>query len=169
MCDKSKFKGVYLPHDLVAGFGTSLPQIWDGTMQPKGYPNIFHSDGSGNPALPGTVTIDMGQVYSGMGRVEETGRNCCHNPKEFEVWGIADTTGAISSLLPSDNGWKADMTTRGWALLGDIVRTDDGTAPYDAMLKSNPPPVRYLIVRFVSDVDNSGYINLSQMTFWNIQ
>ncbi|GGB20872.1 DUF4998 domain-containing protein [Puia dinghuensis] len=166
MCNKSLFKAVNLPHDLVAGFGTSLPQIWDGTMTPKGYPNIFHSDGSGNPPLPGTITMDMGATYNNLVKVEEIGRNCCHNPKEFEVWGIADTTGAISSLLPGNSGWKADMTAKGWAELGDFTRTDDGIAPYDALLNSNPPPVRFLIVRFVSDVDNSGYINLSQMTFW---
>src|SRR5260221_4997606 len=169
MCDKSKFKPVYLPRDLVAGFGTSLPSLWDGNMQPKSYPNIFHSDGSGNPQLPGTITMDMGQVYNALGKVEEIGRDCCHNPKEFEVWGIADTTGSFSSLLPSDNGWKADMTTKGWTLLGDNIRIDNGTPPYDAMLNSNPPPVRYLVVRFVSDVDNSGHINLSQMTFWDKQ
>lgn len=169
MCDKSKFSAIYLPHDLIAGFGTSLPQLWDGTMTPKGYPNIFHSDGSGSPPLPGTITMDMGQVYNNLGKVEEIGRNCCHNPAEFEVWGIADTTGAISSLLPGDGGWKADMTTKGWTLLGDIIRSDDGIAPYDALLAKNPPPVRFLIVRFVTDTDNSGYINLSQMTFWNAQ
>jgi len=169
MCDKSKFKPVNLPNDLVAGFGTTLPTIWDGNMQPRGYPSVFHSDGSGTPPLPGTITMDMGQVYNSLAKVEETGRTCCHNPQEFEVWGIADTTGAISPLLPSNSGWKADMTTRGWTLLGDIIRADDGVAPYDALLQSNPPPVRFLIVRFVSDVDNSGYINLSQMTFWYLQ
>lgn len=165
-CDKSKFQPVYLPNDLIAGFGTSLPQLWDGTMTPKSYPNIFHSDGSGNPPLPGTITMDMGQPYSRLGKVEEIGRDCCHNPQEFEVWGIADTTGAISSLLPSSAGWKADMTAKGWTLLKDIIRPDDGTPPYDALLTGNPPPIRFIIIRFVSDVDNSGYINLSQVTFW---
>jgi len=169
MCDKSKFQPIYLPHDLIAGFGTSLPQLWDGTMTPKSYPNIFHSDGSGSPPLPGTITMDMGQVYNNLGKIEEIGRDCCHNPQEFEVWGIADTAGAISSLLPSDPGWKPDVTGKGWTLLGDFNRTDDGTPPYDATLVKNPPPIRFIIVRFISDVDNSGYINLSQLTFWNAQ
>jgi hypothetical protein len=113
--------------------------------------------------------MDLGLVYNHIGKVEEIGRDCCHNPAEFEIWGIADTTGAISSLLPSNGGWKADMTTKGWTLLGDINRTDDGKAPYDAFLKTNPPPVRFIIVRFVTDTDNSGYINLSQITFWDKQ
>jgi len=51
-------------------------------------------------------------------------------------------------------------------LLKDIIRPDDGTPPYDALLTGNPPPIRFIIIRFVSDVDNSGYINLSQVTFW---
>jgi len=168
MCDKSKFRPAYLPHDLIAGFGTSLSQLWDGTMTPKGYPNIFHSDGSGNPPLPGTITMDMGQLYNNLAKMEEIGRDCCHNPMEFEIYGIADTTGAISALLPSDAGWKADVTSKGWTFLGDFVRSDNGIPPFDAKLTANPPPIRFIIVRFISS-DGSGYVNLSQMTFWNAQ
>src|SRR5258708_409622 len=165
MCDKSVFNTINLPYDLQAYDGnTYLARIWDGNMQPRGYPTIFHS--SGSPGIPGTITFDMGKVYANLGRIEETGRNCCHNPVDFEVWGIADTTGAISSLAPGNNGWAADVKAKGWTLLNEVIRTDDGVAPFDADLISNPPPIRFIIIRILK-TDNSGYANMSQVTFWN--
>jgi hypothetical protein len=167
MCDKSLFQPLFLPNDMPAYTGTSLTQLWDGNTQPKDYPNIFHSN---TTTLPGTITFDMGKVYNDLTKIEEIGRVSDHNPKEFEVWGIADLSGGASSLQPTDGGWKADMIAKGWTLLGDITRPDaNGVNPYDAYLSNNPKPVRYIIIRFISDVDNSGYINLSQLTFWNKQ
>lgn len=167
-CDKSLFSNIHLPYDMQPyDGGTYVARLWDGNMQPRGYPEIFHSDG--NSSLPETITFDMGKIYNNLGRVEETGRNCCHNPSEFEIWGIADTTGAISSLPPNNGGWKADVMAKGWTLLKDIVRTDDGSAPFDADLISNPPPVRYIIIRVIQTVDQSNYVNMSQVTFWNKQ
>ena len=168
MCDKSLFNTVNLPYDMVPYDGnTYLARIWDGNMQPRDYPNVFHSNGNGT--LPETITFDMGKVYNNLGRIEETGRVCCHNPNDFEVWGIADTTGAISSLNGNDPGWKADVTAKGWTLLDEVIRTDNGTAPYDASLISNPPPVRFIIIRVKMTVDQSNYVNISQVTFWNQQ
>ncbi|HVU56248.1 MAG TPA: DUF4998 domain-containing protein, partial [Puia sp.] len=141
MCDKSLFTAVNLPHDLQQYDGdTYLARIWDGNMQPREYPNIFHSNG--NPGTPGTITFDMHKTYNNLSRIEETGRLSNHNPLDFEVWGIADTTGAISDITPDNDGWAADMSAKGWTLLKEVVRTDDGVAPYDADLISNPPPVR---------------------------
>jgi hypothetical protein len=136
-------------------------------MQPRGYPEIFHS--SGSPGVPGTITFDMGKVYNRLGKIEETGRNCCHNPADFEVWGIADTTGAISALTPDDAGWAADVSAKGWTMLKEVVRTDDGIAPVDADLMNNPPPVRFIIIRIKTTTDGSGYVNMSQVTFWDKQ
>ena len=39
------------------------------------------------------------------------------------------------------------MLSKGWTLLKEVVRTDDGSAPYDANLIANPPPVRFMMVR----------------------
>lgn len=168
LCDKSLFSTVNLPHDLQPYDGnTYLARIWDGNMQPRGYPEIFHSNG--NPGTPGTITFDMGKTYNHLARLEETGRNCCHNPLDFEVWGIADTTGAISSLTPDNGGWAADVSSKGWTLLKEVIRTDDGVAPYDANLMSNPPPVRFIIMRIKTTATQSGYVNMSQVTFWDKQ
>jgi hypothetical protein len=166
MCDKSLFNTVNLPFDMKPYDGsTYLSRIWDGNMQPRGYPTIFHSDGNGT--LPETLTFDMGKVYNDLGRIEETGRTCCHNPSDFEIWGIADTTGNVSALSGNNAGWTADVMAKGWTKLGEVIRTDDGIAPYDALLISNPPPVRFIILRVKMTVDQSTYVNISQVTFWN--
>ena len=166
MCDKSLFNTVNLPFDMKPYEGdTYLARIWDGNMQARDFPNIFHSDGNGT--LPETLTFDMGKVYNDLGRVEESGRTCCHNPSDFEIWGIADTTGAVSALNGNDPGWKSDVMAKGWTLLDEVIRTDDGIAPYDALLISNPPPVRFIIIRVKQTVDQSNYVNISQVTFWN--
>jgi hypothetical protein len=168
MCDKSLFSGLYFTNDLKPYDGnTYLARLWDGNMQPRDYPNCFHSDGS--TPLPGSVTFDMGQVYNHLNKVEETGRTQAHNPDDFEIWGIADITGAIPAYNSYDAGWKADVTSKGWTLLKEVVRADNGVNPFDATLIDNPPPVRYIIIRFLHTVDNSGYVNLSQVTFWDLE
>jgi len=168
VCDKSLFSTVHLPNDLNQyDGGTYLARIWDGNMQPRGYPEIFHS--SGGPGIPGTITFDMHKVYNNIGRLEETGRNCCHNPLDFEIWGIADTTGAITSLTPGDGGWAADMTGKGWSLLNEVVRKDDGIAPYDVDINNSPIPVRFVVIRIKTVATNEGYVNISQITLWDKQ
>ena len=59
---------------------TDYDKLWDGSVGPQGYPNIFHSNGANQ--LPQTLTFDMGKVYNSLEQIEETGRNCCHNPSE---------------------------------------------------------------------------------------
>jgi hypothetical protein len=168
MCDKSLFSAVHLPFDMNPYDGNTVEsKLWDGNMQPRGYPDIFHSDGS--KPLPGTLTMDMGKIYYNLGKVEETGRNCCHNPNDFEIWGIADMTGATSALAPNDPGWKADVTAKGWTLLKEVVRGDDGIAPLDVLFPNNLPPVRFIIIRVLTTTDDPSYVNMSQITFWDKQ
>jgi hypothetical protein len=143
---------------------TYLARLWDGNMQPRPYPTIYHSDGA--LTLPAHLSFDMGRVYTNLARIEETGRSCCHNPGDFEIWGIADTTGAVSKLSGSDPGWKADVLAKGWTLLKRVVRTDDGVAPVDVNF-NNPPPVRFIIMRVIKTVNNNNAVNMSQLTFWN--
>jgi len=168
LCDKSLFSAIHLPFDMNPyGSDTYEARLWDGNMQPRGYPEIFHSDGSS--PLPGALTMDMGKIYNNLGKVEETGRNCCHNPTDFEIWGIADITGATSSLAPNDPGWKADVQSKGWTLLKEVFRSDDGIAPLDVTFGDNPPPVRYIIIRVIKTTDDPNYVNMSQITFWDRQ
>ncbi|MBN9385327.1 MAG: hypothetical protein J0H74_31510 [Chitinophagaceae bacterium] len=168
LCDKSLFTEVHLPNDLNAYDGnTYLARIWDGNLQTRDYPNLFHSNGS--PGIPGTITFDMHKIYNNISRLEESGRPCCHNPLDFEVWGIADTTGAITSLKPDNNGWASDMTAKGWSMLKEVIRKDDGAAPYDVDINNNPIPVRFVIIRIKTVASNAGYANISQVTLWDKQ
>lgn len=168
LCDKSLFTEVHLPNDLNAYDGsTYLARIWDGHLETRDYPNLFHSNGS--PGIPGTITFDMHRTYNNISRFEESGRPCCHNPIDFEIWGIADTTGAITSLTPDNDGWADDMTARGWSMLKEVIRTDDGSAPYDVDINNNPVPVRFVIIRIKTVASNQGYANISQVTLWDKQ
>jgi hypothetical protein len=168
-CNKALFSELHLLNDVGAyQSNTSIYRLWDGTTTPQGYPEIFHSDG--NSPLPHHLTFDMGQVYTNLSQIEETGRNCCHNPDDFEVWGIADLTGAQTTLPGNDPGWTAESIAKGWTLLKEVLRTDDGQAPFKVDLMSNPPPVRYIRIRIKHVTSNDGsYSNMSELTFWNKQ
>jgi hypothetical protein len=163
-CDKSLFKGVKLPYDFEPYESvTDLYQLWDGDTSPKGFPNVFHSNGQ--VLLPGTLTIDLGKVYTRLTQVEEIGRNCCANPNDFEIWGIADITNAATTIAPNDPAWKAEAIQKGWKLLKEVKRTDDGSAPLKSDLDPNVPPVRYLRIRVISSANGDlKTANISQIT-----
>jgi len=172
-CDKKLFSdtaGILpLPNDVgTYEAQTSISKLWDGSVGPQEYPNIFHSDG--DHTLPHHITFDMGAVYTNLGRIEETGRGSNHNPLDFEVWGIADITNAATALPGNDAGWEAEMVAKGWTKLQECIRTDDGNQAKKFDLKSNPPPVRYIRIRIkkvASGSTNSS--NMSELTFWNIE
>lgn len=166
-CDKSLFREHPLPNDVgTYESGTSVSKLWDGSVGPQGYPNIFHSNGSGG--MPHTLTFDMGKVYTNLAQVEETGRDCCNNPDSFEIWGIADITNASTTLPANNAGWKDESIAKGWTLLKEVTRTDDGKNAYKTALISNPPPVRYIRIRIKHVTTNDGnYSNMSEITFWD--
>jgi hypothetical protein len=166
-CNKALFTEVHLPQDVSTyESGTSISKLWDGSNGPQGYPNIFHSDGS---YIPHVLTFDMGKSYNSLSQLEEVGRNCCNNPDQFEVWGINDLTGATTTLRADNSGWKAEAIAKGWILLKSVTRSDDGQAALKVDLLSDPPPIRYIRIRVLHTVLNSGYSNMSEMTFWNRQ
>ncbi|RVU02836.1 hypothetical protein EOD41_02560 [Mucilaginibacter limnophilus] len=163
--DKSLFRSMSLPNEVYADFGTSFEKLWDGSIGPQSYPNIFHTN---SVDMPHFFTFDLGQVYNGLGKMEETGRDCCHNPDQFEVWGIADINSSHTSLPGNNAGWKDEMIANGWTLLADITRNDDGSAPYKFNLISNPPPVRYIRIRVKHTANgNTVNSNISELTLWN--
>ena len=168
-CDKSLFKENPLPND--AGTyekQTSVSKLWDGSVGPQSYPNIFHSDG--DHTMPHVITFDMGKTYDNLSKIEETGRDQSHNPVDFEVWGTNDITNAATSLPGNDSGWPAEAKAKGWTLLKECVRTDNGNAPMLFDLNSNPPPVRYIRIRILKVADNDkSYSNMSEITLWNKQ
>lgn len=166
-CDKTLFSEVRLPNDVnTYESGTSISKLWDGSVGPQGYPNIFHSDGS---YIAHVLTFDMGKTYNNLAQMEEVGRDCCNNPDRFEVWGINDLSGATTNLRADDAGWKTEAIAKGWTLLKDVTRTDDGKNALKVDLISNPPPVRYIRIRILHTVTGSGYSNMSELTFWNKQ
>ncbi|WP_454802339.1 DUF4998 domain-containing protein [Mucilaginibacter phyllosphaerae] len=166
ICNKALFKENKLPND--AGTyesGTSVSKLWDGSVGPQGYPNIFHSDGGSG--MPHTLTFDMGQIYKKLTSVEETGRDCCNNPDDFEIWGTADITNAATNLSAKDAGWPAEMQAKGWTLLKHVTRSDDGKAALKLDFDSTIPPVRYIRVRIKHVTTGDGnYSNMSELTFW---
>lgn len=166
-CNKSIFSELSLYGDMgIFQSDTRVSKLWDGSVGPQGYPNIFHSDG--NSGMPRVLSFDMGKVYSNLGTIEETGRDCCNNPDQFEVWGIADITNAVPELDSRDGGWKAAMQAKGWTLLKEVIRADNGNAPYKTTLVSNPPPVRYIRIRVLHNANGeNNYVNMSEITFWN--
>jgi hypothetical protein len=169
-CNKSIFQEHTLPGDagLYDAGSTRVSRLWDGSVGPQSYPNIFHSDGSA--PIPHTITFDMGKVYTNLSLVEETGRDCCNNPDKFEVWGIADITNAATNLRSDNPGWTNEAIAKGWVLLADVVRKDDGQKPFRVQLMPNPPPVRYIRIRVKHVTTNDGYFsNMSELTFWNKQ
>ncbi|WP_343670472.1 DUF4998 domain-containing protein [Chitinophaga sp.] len=166
-CDKSLFQ----EHDLWGDMGiyqsdTRVSKLWDGSVGPQDYPNIYHSDGNGS--LPRVLSFDMGKVYNNLTAIEETGRGCCNNPDQFEVWGIDDLADAVPELNSDDAGWKSAMQSKGWTLLKEVVRSDNGNAAFKTDLMNNPPPVRYIRIRVTHCANGStNYVNLSEITFWN--
>jgi Domain of unknown function len=117
--------------------------------------------------MPQTLTFDMGKVYYGLTHVEETGRDCCHNPDDFEVWGIADITNAATTLQPNDPGWAAEAVAKGWALLKEVKRTDAGQAAQKFDLNNTTTPVRYIRISVKHNADGeTNYTNMSEITMF---
>lgn len=165
-CNKSLFQKLKLPYDMDPyGGDTDIDKLWNGSTTPQGFPNLFHSNGSS--PLPGTLSFDMGRIYNHLTQIEEIGRDCCNNPADFEVWGIDDLTNAATTLPSNDPGWKAESLSKGWTLLQQVQRTDNGNAPLKVDLISNPPPVRYIRIRVLRNVnDETRYTNISQITLF---
>jgi hypothetical protein len=164
-CDKSLFTAYPLFNDVTAAFGTNFNQLWDGTVGPQEYPNLFHSSQS---ALPFTLSFDLGKRYTHLAKFEETGRiSGYNNPLDFEVWGIADATNADVTVPGTDPAWQDQMVAKGWVLLKDCVRTDDGVALMEFDLANNPPPVRYIRIRVKSTLSTQAYANISEITLYD--
>ncbi|QEM11710.1 DUF4998 domain-containing protein [Mucilaginibacter rubeus] len=165
-CDKSLFKESPLPNDMGLYSGdTKVSNLWNGSTTPQAYPNIFHSDD--HDYLPRTITFDMGRVYKHLTSIEEIGRNCCNNPDDFEVWGITDITNAATTKASNDPGWTAEAISKGWKLLKEVKRNDDGAAPFKVDFDANVAPARYIRIRVLHNANGDNRnVNMSQITFW---
>ena len=165
--DKSIFKEVHVTNDVGTYSGeTSLSQMWNGNSSPTAYPDIFHSDGS-HP-LPHQLTFDLGKVYNSLAQFEIIGRDCCNNPVRFEIWGVSVLDASTITMTPPNvAGWSQEMEGRGWSLLKDVTRSDDGKLPYRVKFDDNSIPVRYIRIRVIgTDSKDAAYSNISEVSFW---
>jgi hypothetical protein len=165
--DKSLFKPLKLTNDVGTYSGeTSLSKLWNGNKAPTGYPDIFHSDDK--TPIPHHFTFDMGKAISNLAQFEIIGRDCCNNPTKFEIWGIADLTGAETQSPGNSPGWTAESRGRGWTLLKTVERTDDGSAPFKVSLPAGLPAIRYIRIRVLQVASGDAYYsNISEISFWN--
>lgn len=167
MCPKNKFSPLSLYGDGRSyddSYWTSLWTIFDGATAPKGWYNGFHSNDA--KTLPYPISFDMGATYSALSHFEIIGRDCCHNPIEYEIWGA--NTMDVPSLEGNDPNWRTQMQAKGWTMLQSVNRADNGVSPLKSALINNPPPVRYirLYIKKVASGETK-YSNLSQVTLWN--
>lgn len=164
--DKGLFAEVHLPNDVgVYGGNTGISNLWNGNTAPTGYPDIFHSDAG--TALPHHFTFDLGQVYEGLAQFEIIGRDCCNNPVKFEIWGIDDLTDAATTTPSNAPGWKEESLAKGWTLLREVTRGDDGVSPFKVAFGEDAPAVRYIRIRVVAVASGDAYYsNISEITFW---
>jgi hypothetical protein len=165
--DKSLFRPLKLANDVgTYSSETSLSKLWNGNKTPTGYPDIFHSDDKS--PLPHHFTFDMGKPVSNLAQFEIIGRDCCNNPTKFEIWGIADLTGAETQSPGNSAGWTAESKGRGWTLLKTVERSDDGSAPFKVSLPDGLPVVRYIRIRVIEVASGDAYYsNISEISFWN--
>jgi hypothetical protein len=165
--DKKLFKELKLPNDVgFYGSNTGLKNMWNGNTAPTGYPDIFHSDDSNE--LPHHFTFDLGKLYANLAQFEIIGRDCCNNPVKFEIWGIADLNGAATNSPSNSPGWKAESLGRGWTLLKEVSRSDDGSAPFKVKFTEGLPALRYIRIRVIEVASgDSYYSNISEVSFWN--
>jgi len=170
-CDRSKYLALQRPNDVTAAYGTTFQLMWDGNRTPRGYPDVFNSDG--NAGYPRQFTMDLGKVYD-LSQMEMVGRTCCHNPTDYQIWGIEDATNAFTTTASNDPNWETEAKSKGWVKLAEEHRTDvesgvTAQGPWTTNIPSTAPNVRYLVVRILKVADGSNEINISQLTFWNRQ
>ncbi|WP_431294565.1 DUF4998 domain-containing protein [Pedobacter sp. P26] len=165
--DKSLFRPLKLANDVGTYSGeTSLSKLWNGNKAPTGYPDIFHSDDES--PLPHHFTFDMGKAIANLAQFEIIGRDCCNNPTKFEIWGIADLTGAETQSPGNSAGWTAESKGRGWTLIKTVERSDDGSAPFKVALPDGLPAMRYIRIRVIEVASGDAYYsNISEISFWN--
>lgn len=163
--DKSLWKEALLPNDMVDNaFGSALPNIWNGVTG-EAFPSSYYS----NLKLPYTFTIDLGEIYSRLTEFSVWGVTdyTFNNVLGFEIWGIADTTGASTVLLPDNYGWVNESIEKGWTLLGNVERKDNGAGGFKIKLIQDPPPVRFIRLRVLHTLPSgTAQSTISEISFW---
>lgn len=167
--DKSTFKAVHLPTDIMGnGYGGKIEGIWDG-IAGSGEPNRYHSaDGDG---IPHHLTFDMG-VYTDLTRFKISGREgyINWNPKRFQLWGIDSLEGAETSLPSNDPEWESEAESKGWKLLIDATNKEmvNNSFTIEPGSARNIRYIRYRVLEVWGPPSTGGgaYGCVQEMTFW---
>lgn len=148
---------------------TTMDWLWDG--KPDAHPRIFHT--ARGSTLPHTFSFDLGRIYKNLVQFEEWGRQGVKfsNPIHFEVWGIDDFNKGVPDMPADDPDWAKASVKKGWTLLAEVFRTDDGIGSVKVDLVDNPPPVRYIRIRVKETIDRNkdGLSHMSELSFWYVE
>ncbi len=178
-CNKSTWAEVNSPRDVQSakcdwGACAYPRMMWDDDWSAGGQEfwsgKIFHSNGGA--CLPAQVTIDLGKTYDELGRLSEMGRNCCNSATEFEVWGVnANNIADVETTSSSQSGdWENEMKSKGWVLLKNVVRSDNGRNRISVELNKEIGKVRFVRLRVKArDGGGNGDFQIAEIGFWNIQ
>ncbi|MDN5211354.1 DUF4998 domain-containing protein [Fulvivirgaceae bacterium BMA12] len=146
--DKSLFQFVGLPTDLPIfdpiwppGIDNPWTNVWDGD------PNSITAFLGASNSRPAHITIDLGVTLQ-LSQLEVVGFLPFPSitPKEYQIWGIADLSGAETTLIAKDDleAWQQESVNKGWTLLLDDNRlnVDDQTGFSQRI--ENETEVRYI-------------------------
>ena len=164
--DKSLFSIASMPSDNPGTFYSASPSdyLWDNNSLWSGSDvNGYHS---GENAVPGHFTIDLGVVTQLRGArfyFRDPSNYSGNNPTELEIWGRLDLVDA--SILPSFQSIgnnvissptsSTSLIDAGWILLSS--ENMDGANLQSTEYEVQPNEmVRYLKIRYVSTVAGSG-------------
>lgn len=163
--DPSLIMPVHLPNDIIAdAHGGSLSKLFNGNT---GGGDWYHSYSDERP--PYHFTFDLG-VSAHLTKFKVYPRqDCCYErtPKKFQLWGIADTTGAATALLPGDPGWEQESLDKGWTLLVEDTQSEqptDGT-PIEVDI-DKMEHVRFARFVFVESWPEDTDTHLTEFEFW---
>ena len=164
--DKSLFSIASMPSDNPGTFYSANPSdyLWDGNSLWSG--SDIYGYHSGENAIPGHFTIDLGVVTQLRGakfHFRDPSNYSGNNPTELEIWGRLDLVGAtispsfqsIGNNVISNPTSSSSLIDAGWILLSSENMDSANLQSTEYEVQPNQM-VRYLKIRYVSTVASSG-------------
>lgn len=166
--EKDTWALVRLPTDVPGDcFGGSISNLWNDRTD-----DYYHSgcQGDADDLIPHHFTIDLG-VEVNLADVQlDPRQGCCQgrNPKQFQIWGISDLTGAETTLSSNNPNWEQEMVEKGWVKLLDHetpTSWNGSDQAYRTEMTDNAK-VRYIRYRIINNWNGEPYAALSEITLW---
>ncbi|TKG95041.1 hypothetical protein EYV94_10025 [Puteibacter caeruleilacunae] len=172
--DKANFVDMDLPFDLSGQcWDGDISKLWDGIIANNNY---YHSGcGGDNDGEIHHFTVDLGVEVELSKFMMAPRQGCCQsrNPKEFQLWGIADITGAETTVAPEASDWEDNSVEKGWIKLMDYTngKTTDpswkGSKESLTLDVEDQSKVRYIRFRLVDTWDEESIATaLSEISFF---